>query len=126
RTFRDDGEPERFQRLEEERLAGSVIAGAEYDVVEHRINPLAGASACCSSRGSALRVVHELAELLLAAAGPGDLRGPLDRRLARWKLQDTEAAIELLGLRIGRVRRGAVGGNHERADLVVDAAAEHV
>src|SRR5262249_55023840 len=47
-------------------------------------------------RRSALGVVPELAELLRAAAGFGDLRGPLDGRFARREFQDTEAAVELL------------------------------
>src|SRR5262249_14122137 len=45
-------------------------------------------------RRSALGVVPELAEFLRAAAGFGDLRGPLDGGFARREFQDTEAAVE--------------------------------
>src|SRR5262245_38003758 len=77
-------------------------------------------------RRSALGVVHEFAEFLRAAAGSGDLRGPADGGLARREFQDAEAAVELLGLRVGLVRDGAVGGDHQRRDALVDTAAEHV
>src|SRR4029450_13614860 len=77
-------------------------------------------------RRSALGVVPELAEFLRAAAGFGDLRGPLDGGCARREFQDTEAAVELLGLRVGLVRDGAVGGDHQRRDVRVDTTAEHI
>src|SRR3954463_2041929 len=77
-------------------------------------------------RRSALGVVPELAELLRAAAGFGDLRGPLDGGFARRELQDTEAAVELPGLRISLVRDGAVGGDHQRRDGRIDPTAEHI
>src|SRR5215467_1475487 len=75
---------------------------------------------------SALGVVPELAEFLRAAAGFGDLRGPLDSGFARRQFQDTEAAVELLGLRVGLVGDGAVGGDHQRRDILVDTTAEHI
>src|SRR5499427_4952675 len=77
-------------------------------------------------RRSALGIVPELAEFLRAAAGFGDLRGPLDGGFARREFQDTEAAVELLGLRVGLVRDGAVGGDHQRRDVLVDTTAEHI
>jgi hypothetical protein len=77
-------------------------------------------------RRSALEVVPELTEFLRAAAGFGDLRGPLDGGFARREFQDTEAAIELLGLRVRLVRNGAVGGDHQRCDVLVDTTAEHI
>src|SRR5262249_47513431 len=77
-------------------------------------------------RRSALGVVPELAEFLRAAAGFGDLRGPLDGGSARREFQDTEAAVELLGLRVGLVRDGAVGGDHQRRDVLVDTTTEHI
>src|SRR5215831_3597011 len=77
-------------------------------------------------RRSALGVVPELAEFLRAAAGFGDLRGPLDGGFARREFQDTEAAVELLGLRVGLVRDGAVGGDHQRRDVLVDTTAEYI
>src|SRR5215471_2025718 len=75
-------------------------------------------------RRSTLGVVLELAEFLRAAAGFGDLRGPLDRGFARREFQDAEAAVELLGLRVGLVRDCAVGGDHKRRDVLVDPTAE--
>src|SRR5262249_19479324 len=56
----------------------------------------------------------------------GDLGGPLDGGFARRKFQDTEAAVELLDLRVGLVRDGAVGGDHQRRDVLVDTTAEHI
>src|SRR5438067_7638969 len=78
------------------------------------------------TRRSTLVVVLELAEFLRAATGFGDLRCPLDRGLARREFQDTEAAVELLGLRVGLIRDGAVGSDHQRRDVLVDTAAEHI
>jgi len=46
--------------------------------------------------------------------------------LARREFQDTEAAVELLGLRVGLVREGAVGGDHQWRDVLVDTTAEHI
>src|SRR5215813_3656341 len=68
-------------------------------------------------RRSALGVVPELAEFLRAAAGFGDLRGPLDGGFARREFQNAEAAVELPGLRVGLGRDGAVGGDHQRRDV---------
>src|SRR5438045_6573742 len=75
---------------------------------------------------STLGVIPELAEFLRAAASFGDLRSPQDGGFARREFQDAEAAVELLGLRIGLVRDGAVGGNHQRRDVLVDPTTEHV
>ena len=74
----------------------------------------------------ALGVVLEFAEFLRAAAGTGDLRGPLDGGIARREFQDTEAAVELLGLRVCLVRDVAVSGDHQRRDVLVDATTEHL
>ena len=74
----------------------------------------------------ALGVVLELAEFLRAAAGFCDPRGPLDGGFARREFQDAEAAVELLGLRVGLVRYGAIGSDHQRRDIRVDTTTEHV
>src|SRR5512139_2739215 len=58
-------------------------------------------------RRSTLGIVLELAELLRATAGLGDLRGPLDGGVARRELQDAEAAVELPGLGVGLVPDGS-------------------
>src|SRR5262247_1264426 len=75
---------------------------------------------------SAFGVVLKLAKFLGAAAGLGDLRGPPDGGFAGREFQDTEAAVELLGLRVGLVRDSAVGGDHQRRDVLVDTTAEHI
>src|SRR5262249_11405018 len=77
-------------------------------------------------RRSALGVVPELAEFLRAAAGFGDLRGPLDGGFTRREFQDAEAAVELLGLRVGLVRDGAVGGDHQRRDVFINTTADNL
>src|SRR5665647_1096323 len=68
----------------------------------------------------------ELTDLLRTTAGDRDLRGPVQGRLPRGRVDDGEAAAELLELPIGVVGDRPVTGHQDRFDALVQPAAEDV
>src|SRR3954451_7709294 len=67
----------------------------------------------------------ESAHLLCATAGGRDLRGPLQSRIVRGKLQHRVTAFEVRGLWVGAVADCPIAIDHYGRDALVDAAAEH-
>src|SRR5690348_3927507 len=71
------------------------------------------------------RVGHELTELLSAAAGGGELRGPLLGCLPRGQVEDSEPSVELLGLWVCARRDRPVTGDHHGIHVLGQPAAKH-
>jgi hypothetical protein len=68
------------------------------------------------------RVEHELEDLLRTGAGGRDLRGPLQGCLPSRHVDEGEASVELLGLRVGAGGDSPVTGHHDLRVRLASAA----
>jgi hypothetical protein len=76
--------------------------------------------------GSAGGVVLELPDLLWAAAGNRDLRGPLEGRFPRGQLKNGVPTVGDLASWVGTLRKRAVTGHKDRLYRLIYSATEDI